>query len=692
MTRGRILCIIPTLLIALSASAAMDPFLEGFRVGKTRDPDVLSLAGPWPADLFDAAASDPLWDGDPDTPETRRLLRLILGDDAAAAAWLTAAVNDARSADALESAAISAADDSLCALVLARDHMDAETRFVWALRRRAAADPTGAGLRADDPLWPELFDLGPYDLQGGWDLWVAHRRAAGLSILPDAPLDDDALSWLLRLRHSRLRSRDVDRARTTRAGRAALGAACLPREDLRRHFGLHHEPPGAASLAAAWARGHWRLAGWMPGAAEDLGAMAALPTDVRADYWRRAADKHLSAGRWVEGERAMAAAVALAKRAGRRRTTARIADECGRVAALAAHRNRDADARRYAAWHDDLDGQPSDDPARAAHAAVVRAGGETATPPVAPGIDLDRAAAALETRMWALWVETGRELAQRLDADRYAALLESVADAGGTASRREAAAAVVASRLAGHPLQQRALSWAHVLEREHAAGGDLPARRSPVPDWTVRLGRDAAGHLDRHMLYGLCLLAGDARGRLAAAAGMPRPGLDNGESLLFLYPLPDRAAVRELVAEARDPALALGLARNESLFDPGVRSRAGALGWMQVMPFHFPERGVRGGEAVWRSPRTSVRLGLVLLADALERFDGDPYRACAAYNAGAGAVMRWDRQLGGEPDATTFLAWIGYPETRRYVEKVLIDRRIYAEVLKRFSAEVNTGR
>ena len=53
----------------------------------------------------------------------------------------------------------------------------------------------------------------------------------------------------------------------------------------------------------------------------------------------------------------------------------------------------------------------------------------------------------------------------------------------------------------------------------------------------------------------------------------------------------------------------------------------------------------------------------------------------AAYNAGAGAAQRWDRQLGGSAGRAEFLAWIGYDETRRYVAAVLTDREIYRWLL-----------
>ncbi|MCB1182956.1 hypothetical protein KDM41_05945, partial [bacterium] len=63
------------------------------------------------------------------------------------------------------------------------------------------------------------------------------------------------------------------------------------------------------------------------------------------------------------------------------------------------------------------------------------------------------------------------------------------------------------------------------------------------------------------------------------------------------------------------------------------------------------------------------------------RYAGDAYRVLAAYNAGPEAADRWDRQLGGDAPADIYLAWIGYPETRRYVEKVLIDREIYSAII-----------
>jgi soluble lytic murein transglycosylase len=105
------------------------------------------------------------------------------------------------------------------------------------------------------------------------------------------------------------------------------------------------------------------------------------------------------------------------------------------------------------------------------------------------------------------------------------------------------------------------------------------------------------------------------------------------------------------------------------------------------MPFNYPERGLNGDVPVWRQATTSLGRGCEVLGADLRRYGGDPYRAVASYNAGPGAVARWQRQLGGARDRDLFLAWIGYPETRQYVEKVLIDREIYAWILSERSQE-----
>jgi soluble lytic murein transglycosylase len=133
-------------------------------------------------------------------------------------------------------------------------------------------------------------------------------------------------------------------------------------------------------------------------------------------------------------------------------------------------------------------------------------------------------------------------------------------------------------------------------------------------------------------------------------------------------------------------AWVLGLARQESRFIPKVRSPAGALGLMQLMPSTAQMVGRRLGITPLRTDDilavdTNVRLGTSYLSQVAERFDGHPLLASAAYNAGPGRAERWraERPLEGAIYAET----IPFNETRDYVKKVLSNAVYYAQVLQR---------
>lgn len=102
-----------------------------------------------------------------------------------------------------------------------------------------------------------------------------------------------------------------------------------------------------------------------------------------------------------------------------------------------------------------------------------------------------------------------------------------------------------------------------------------------------------------------------------------------------------------------DPSLLAAVARQESGFDPGAVSPAGAQGLMQLMPGTAQGLGVRDPF----DPPQAVDGAARLLGDLLTRF-GSVELALAAYNAGPGAVLRYD----GVPP---------YPETRTYVTSIM---------------------
>lgn len=103
-----------------------------------------------------------------------------------------------------------------------------------------------------------------------------------------------------------------------------------------------------------------------------------------------------------------------------------------------------------------------------------------------------------------------------------------------------------------------------------------------------------------------------------------------------------------------DPAVLHGLIQQESGFDPGAQSSAGASGLTQLMPGTASSMGVANP----LNPTESIEGGARYLSQLMSQFGGNTEEALAAYNAGPGAVQ----QYGGIPP---------YAETQSYVSKVL---------------------
>ncbi len=164
--------------------------------------------------------------------------------------------------------------------------------------------------------------------------------------------------------------------------------------------------------------------------------------------------------------------------------------------------------------------------------------------------------------------------------------------------------------------------------------------------------------------------------------GTPEEGAVPAEARRAFYPVAHAALVEAEALRAGVPAsLLFGVIRQESVFTADVRSKAGALGLMQVMPatgrlLYRRENGGKGRPDL-RDPAANVRLGALYLRDLLAQFQGDTAAAVAAYNAGPGRVRAWQRAAGPAPP-DEFLESIPIPETRAYVKRVLYFQGAYA--------------
>lgn len=136
---------------------------------------------------------------------------------------------------------------------------------------------------------------------------------------------------------------------------------------------------------------------------------------------------------------------------------------------------------------------------------------------------------------------------------------------------------------------------------------------------------------------------------------------------------PRFAAILEEAGQASQiPATLLAaVAKQESRFSPGVRSAAGAVGLLQLMPSTAAELAGRPMDAAaLEDPRRNAMLGGLYLQQLLLRWHGNPVLAVASYNAGPAAVERWiTPQLTQAPEL--WIEAIPYAETRLYVKKVL---------------------
>lgn len=254
-------------------------------------------------------------------------------------------------------------------------------------------------------------------------------------------------------------------------------------------------------------------------------------------------------------------------------------------------------------------------------------------------------------------------------------------------------------------------------ELGHDPGRRMPALRAPTDEARTALGRRVPAQLAlllcrhgqaryaqpffRHLGYEAAESADQLAAVVALAEGCGRADLvlaatrgaaGNGAYLVReSYPLPRGRAFGQDRDDLAEPALVLAVARQESLFDPAARSRAGALGLMQLMPgtAEAMSRELREDftpRRLTRDPDFNVRLGAFYLGRQLARFDNEPALALAAYNAGPRRVTEW-LERNGDPrgsDPYRLIDWIElipFAETRNYVQRVLEGRGMYRVAL-----------
>ncbi len=139
-----------------------------------------------------------------------------------------------------------------------------------------------------------------------------------------------------------------------------------------------------------------------------------------------------------------------------------------------------------------------------------------------------------------------------------------------------------------------------------------------------------------------------------------------------LYPFPYANLIAQWSAERQlNPLLVTALMRQESRFEPQIRSVVGAAGLMQVMPDTADWIRTQSDIAAPNldNPNDNINLGTWYLDYTHDEYGDHSLYAVASYNAGPGNVADWINR-GGYIDEDDFADKIPFPETKNYIRAV----------------------
>lgn len=139
-----------------------------------------------------------------------------------------------------------------------------------------------------------------------------------------------------------------------------------------------------------------------------------------------------------------------------------------------------------------------------------------------------------------------------------------------------------------------------------------------------------------------------------------------------LYPFPYANLIATWSAKRNlNPLLVTALIRQESRFEPQIRSVVGATGLMQVMPDTADWIKDRTDIASYNldDPASNIKLGTWYLDYTHEEYGNNSLYAVASYNAGPGNVDDWIARR-NYTDEDDFADKIPFPETKGYIRSV----------------------
>ena len=155
-----------------------------------------------------------------------------------------------------------------------------------------------------------------------------------------------------------------------------------------------------------------------------------------------------------------------------------------------------------------------------------------------------------------------------------------------------------------------------------------------------------------------------------------------------LYPFPYMQTISTWSADRKlNPMLVTALIRQESRFEPKIKSVVGATGLMQIMPETASEIAsqIKVKNYKLENVDDNIKFGTWYLDSTHKIYQGNSMLAVASYNAGPGAVSEWLSQSKTQ-DTDEFVESIRYDETKGYVKSVFAN---YWNYMRLYNPEIS---
>lgn len=194
----------------------------------------------------------------------------------------------------------------------------------------------------------------------------------------------------------------------------------------------------------------------------------------------------------------------------------------------------------------------------------------------------------------------------------------------------------------------------------------------------------------REKAMSLYLQAGWYQGAMRQITNFPlksRPELTK-KYIGVVFPTPNEEIVNRFAQKYAVPApLIYAITRQESTFNPNIRSWADAFGLMQLIPEKAKDLSAKHRIAYKQfeelyKPELNIELGTAFLSDLREKFNGKFVQSVAGYNASTSAIAVWEKER-FNGDYLEFIEMIPYEETRNYVKLVFRNYMTYKRILEK---------